>query len=235
MGISIFSLFITFVREQQETWKGILYAVLLFIVAMIQTVISQQYLLKMLVIGMRIRSVLVAAIYQKTLRISSTARKASSVGEIVNLMAVDVQRFMDLATTINTIWSAPLQIVLAFYFLWTELGPSVVAGLAVMVVLIPINFYIAHHCKNFQAKQMKCKDQRVKLINEILNGIKVLKLYAWESSFEKQVIDLRNREIGMLKKAAYLNTATSFAMSCTPFLVSMLAPLKIDLEFIDLH
>lgn len=50
--------------------------------------------------------------------ISSTARRTSTVGEIVNLMSVDAQRFMDLITYINMVWSAPLQVVLALYFLW---------------------------------------------------------------------------------------------------------------------
>lgn len=54
----------------------------------------------------------------QALVISSTARRTSTVGEIVNLMSVDAQRFMDLITYINMIWSAPLQVVLALYFLW---------------------------------------------------------------------------------------------------------------------
>lgn len=71
------------------------------------------------------------------------------------------------------IWSAPLQISLALYFLWDVLGPSVLAGLAVMIVLIPVNGLIANRVKTLQIKQMKYKDERVKLMNEVLNGIKV--------------------------------------------------------------
>lgn len=54
----------------------------------------------------------------QALVIGSSARRTSTVGEIVNLMSVDAQRFMDLITYINMIWSAPLQVVLALYFLW---------------------------------------------------------------------------------------------------------------------
>lgn len=54
----------------------------------------------------------------QALVITNSARKSSTVGEIVNLMSVDAQRFMDLATYINMIWSAPLQVTLALYFLW---------------------------------------------------------------------------------------------------------------------
>lgn len=69
---------------------------------------------------------------------------------------------------------------------------------------------------------MKNKDERVKLMNEILSGIKVLKLYAWETSFEEQVLKIREKEIKVLKEAAYLNAGTSFIWSCAPFLVRLL-------------
>lgn len=132
---------------------------------------------------------------------------------------MDAQRFFDLVAYINMLWSAPLQIGLALYFLWDLLGPSVLAGLAVMIILIPINAFIANKVKTLQIRQMKNKDERVKLMNEILSGIKVLKLYAWEPSFEDQVLKIREREIKVLKEAAYLNAGTSFIWSCAPFLV----------------
>lgn len=169
---------------------------------------------------MRIRTALIAAIYRKALRMSNAAKKESTVGEIVNLMSVDAQKFIDLTAYINMIWSAPFQIVLALYFLWDVLGPSVLAGLAVMIILIPVNSYIANRVKVLQIRQMKNKDERVKLMNEVLNGIKVLKLYAWEPSFEEQVLKIRAKEVAVLKQAAYLNAGTSFIWSCAPFLVS---------------
>lgn len=58
----------------------------------------------------------------QAMKISSSAKKKSTIGEIVNLMSVDAQRFMDITTYINMIWSAPLQIILAIYFLWDLLG-----------------------------------------------------------------------------------------------------------------
>lgn len=72
------------------------------------------------------------------------------------------------------LWSAPLQIILCMYFLWEILGPSVLAGLAVMIILIPVNGVIANKVKTLQIRQMKNKDERVKLMNEVLSGIKVI-------------------------------------------------------------
>lgn len=114
--------------EQDPMWRGILYAVLLFVVASLQTLFLSQYFQRMMMVGLRIRTALVGSIYKKALCLSNKARKESTVGEIVNLMAVDAQRFMDLTTYINMLWSAPLQIALALYFLWDLLGPSVLAG-----------------------------------------------------------------------------------------------------------
>jgi len=110
----------------------------------------------------------------KALKISNTARKSFTTGEIVNLMAVDAHRFIDVITYLNLIWSAPFQIALAVYFLWQILGPSVLAGLFLMIVLIPINSAVATKSKALQVIQMKNKDDRAKLMNEILSGIKVM-------------------------------------------------------------
>ena len=50
------------------------------------------------------------------------------VGETTNLMAIDSQKFMDMVLLINIIWSSPLQIALAMYFLWDILGAASLAG-----------------------------------------------------------------------------------------------------------
>ncbi|KAL6447243.1 hypothetical protein ACFW04_001485 [Cataglyphis niger] len=210
-------LLIAFIEGEEEMWKGYFYSVLLLLTAILQTLILSQYFHRMFLVGLRIRTALIAAIYRKALRMSNAARKESTLGEIVNLMSVDAQRFMDLTAYINMIWSAPLQIALALYFLWEILGPAVLAGLAVMIILIPVNGLIANKVKTLQIRQMKNKDERVKLMNEVLNGIKVLKLYAWEPSFEQQILKIRNKEIQVLKEAAYLNAGTSFIWSCAPF------------------
>lgn len=68
---------------------------------------------------------------------------------------------------------------------------------------------------------MKNKDNRIKLMNEMLNGIKVLKLYAWELAFKGKVSDIRESELRVLKKAAYLGAVSTFTWVCAPFLVSL--------------
>ncbi|XP_064640179.1 multidrug resistance-associated protein 1-like [Lineus longissimus] len=207
--------------QSQPQWKGFLYASGLFGAAQIQSLVLHAYFHRCTVTGMRLRSAIVAAVYKKSLRLSSASRKESTVGEIVNLMSVDAQRFMELTTYLNIIWSGPLQISVALYFLWQILGPSVLVGLAVTVLLIPVNGVIAHFSKKLQVTQMKNKDVRIKYMSEILNGMRVLKLYAWEQSFMDVVLGIRKKELDVLKKQAYLNSVSTFTWNIAPFLVSL--------------
>lgn len=68
---------------------------------------------------------------------------------------------------------------------------------------------------------MKFKDSRIRLMSEILGGIKVLKLYAWEPSFLQQVEGIRQSELRLLRHAAYLHAISIFTWICTPFLVRL--------------
>ena len=77
------------------------------------------------------------------------------MGEIVNLMSVDAQRFMDLVTYLHLIWSAPLQIILSIVFLYIAMGPSVFAGVGVMILLIPVNSIVASISKRLQVKGLQ--------------------------------------------------------------------------------
>uniref|UniRef100_A0A8C2FJQ2 Uncharacterized protein n=1 Tax=Cyprinus carpio TaxID=7962 RepID=A0A8C2FJQ2_CYPCA len=218
----LLKLMISFTQDKSShAWTGYLYAVLLLVVAFLQSVILQQYFQRCFILGMKVRTSLMAAVYKKALVVSNDSRKEPTAGEIVNLMSADAQRFNDVTNFIHLLWSCPLQIALAIAFLWIELGPSVLAGLLVMVLMVPINGWLATKSRGFQMENMKFKDKRMKIINDILNGIKVLKYYAWESSFEAQVQEIREKELKVMRKFAYLSSVSTFIFSCAPAIVSL--------------
>nr|XP_020658695.1 canalicular multispecific organic anion transporter 1 isoform X1 [Pogona vitticeps] len=218
----LLKLMINFVSDPKAyVWHGYLYAVLLFVTALVQSICLQQYFQLCFSLGMSARTVLMAAIYKKALTVSNATRKESTVGETVNLMSADAQRFMDFTNFMHQLWSAPLQIVLSLVFLWTELGPSVLAGLGVMVLLIPINAVLVAKARSIQIKNMKYKDERLKIMNEILAGVKILKLFAWEPSFQKRVEKIRAQELKGLLHFSYLQSVAIFVFTCAPFLVSV--------------
>lgn len=218
----ILKLMISFTTDKSiYTWTGYMYAVLLILVAVFQSLFLQQYFQRCFVLGMKVRTAIMAAVYKKALVVSNDARKESTVGETVNLMSADAQRFNDVVNFIHLLWSCPLQIALAIAFLWIELGPAVLAGLAVMVLMVPINGLLANMSKNVQIENMRYKDKRMKIVNEMLNGIKILKLYAWEPSFQNQVMGIREQELVVMRKFAYLSSVSTFIFSCAPALVSL--------------
>merc|ERR550519_1464188 len=194
---------------------------LIFFTTAIQTVILSQYFYRMYLIGIWTKASLISAVYRKSLVVTASAKKDTSSGEVVNLMSVDCQRISDMTPYLNMLWSAPLQICIAVYMLYQLLGPCVLAGLAIMVVLIPVNGAIAVLIRKFQQKQMKEKDIRVKKMNEILQGIKILKLYAWEPSFKSEVEGIRNGELDIMVRMCYLSAGTSFIWTCAPFVVAL--------------
>lgn len=68
---------------------------------------------------------------------------------------------------------------------------------------------------------MQYKDARIKLMNEILNGMKVLKLYAWELSFKEKILHIRQKELNVLRKTGYLSALSVMAWTSAPFLVGV--------------
>ena len=131
------------VQSQEYNWNNFIVSILLLLVCFIFLGILQISTQFIIIITMKTTSV-------QTLRLSNSAKKTSTVGEIVNLMSVDAQRFMDLMTYFHTIWSGPFQIMVSLYFLWQTLGPSVLAGVGVMVIMIPVKALIAHKTRQLQ-------------------------------------------------------------------------------------
>ncbi|KAM3916377.1 multidrug resistance-associated protein 1-like [Leptodactylus fuscus] len=208
-------------NSSAPTWQSFLIAALLLICPSFQSLFLHQHDYLCYVIGMRIRSAIVGSVYKKALVISSAGRKNSSAGEIVNLISTDVQKLMDLATCLNYIWSAPITIIFAMYFLWQTLGVAVLAGVGVFILNLPFMTVFGVVIKKLQEEQMKQKDGRIKLISEILQGIKVLKLYAWENAFMKKVQSFRLLELKAVKKNALLFSGALALFVASPFWVSL--------------
>ncbi|XP_062832445.1 ATP-binding cassette sub-family C member 2 [Anolis carolinensis] len=218
----LLKLMINFVSDPNDyLWHGYFYALLMFVAALMQSICLQQYFQLCFKLGMSVRTALMAAIYKKALTVSNATRKESTIGETVNLMSADAQRFMDFTNFVHQLWSAPVQIVLSILFLWLELGPSVFAGVGVMLLLIPINAVLVAKARAIQVKNMNYKDERMKIMNEIFNGIKILKLFSWEPSFQKRVEKIRNQELKGLLRFSYLQSVSIFVFTCAPFLVSV--------------
>ncbi|WEW56438.1 ATP-binding cassette glutathione S-conjugate transporter ycf1 [Emydomyces testavorans] len=205
----------------QPVVRGVAIALAMFAVSAVQTICLHQYFQRAFETGMRVKSSLTAMIYTKSLRLSNEGRASKSTGDIVNHMAVDQQRLSDLTQFGMQIWSAPFQIVLCMLSLYQLLGLSMLAGVGAMLLMIPLNGLIAKMMKNLQIKQMRNKDQRTRLMTEILTNMKSIKLYAWNTAFMNKLNHVRNDlELNTLRKIGATQSVANFTWSSTPFLVS---------------
>jgi ATP-binding cassette, subfamily C (CFTR/MRP), member 1 len=153
--------------DPQPAARGAAIALAMFAVSVSQTACLHQYFQRAFETGMRIKSALTAAIYTKSLRLSNEGRATKSTGDIVNYMAVDTQRLSDLAQWGQQVWSAPFQIILCLLSLYNLLGFSMLAGVGAMILMIPVNGFIARVMKTLQKEQMKNKDSRTRLMTEV--------------------------------------------------------------------
>lgn len=154
---------------------------------------------------------------------STTSRKAASAGEMTNLIAVNAQLFITIIPYLNMIWSSPLQIILCIYMLWRYLGIAAFAGLATTIIFIPLNVFATNKNKILSVKKLNMQDQRIKILNEILGGIKVIKFYGWELSFQKIVEKVREREMKYFTHYALVSIITIFTWASAPFFVSVVS------------
>lgn len=129
--------------------------------------------------------------------------------------------FQDLTTYLHAIWYSPLQISLALYFLWGQLGASSLGGVLIIVIMIPVTKVISEYMGRLQSALMNKKDERVDLNSEVLSSMKVVKLQAWEESFQSRILKLREVELKHLWHYFICNSLSRMLWTFTPLLVAV--------------
>ncbi|KAJ3181645.1 hypothetical protein HDU85_003589 [Gaertneriomyces sp. JEL0708] len=201
--------------ERPPIGVGIGWAVGLLFLQLISTLSNHQYFMHTCSQGLAIRATLTAIIYQKSLRLSSSARHHFPSGKIMTIVSTDAHRIELFTQFVHVLWAAPLQIVVICVLLLTQLGVSALAGVAVLVVLTPLQGRIVKRLGVIRKTVAPLTDKRVKLIQEILAGIRVIKMFAWERPFLSKTGSIRKQEIAQIFKRSILSafvTALSFGV-----------------------
>ncbi|CAH0561097.1 unnamed protein product [Brassicogethes aeneus] len=213
-----------FIEDKSEDigW-GYAYAAGLMMATMTSSLCDAHFNFWMSVVGLKMRSALVTVIYRKTLSVSSiNLNKDFSVGKIVNFMSTDTDRIVNSCPSFHALWSIPFQLGVTLYLLYDQVGLSFLAGVVFSAVLIPINKVIANKIGELSKELMEQKDARVKMITEVLRGIKAIKLYVWEQHFIRLITKLREEELKYLKGRKYLDALCVVFWASTPVVVSVL-------------
>ncbi|XP_042073259.1 ATP-binding cassette sub-family C member 12 isoform X2 [Haplochromis burtoni] len=123
-----------------------------------------------------------------------------SNGEILNILTNVGHNVFEAVVNGSFVMSTPVLFVTGICYAWNILGYTAIIGVLIYVICIPIEYLLAYLTNVFKTKAMVIKDKRVHTMTEILNSIKLIKMYAWEESFEMKIAELRKLEKKLVQK-----------------------------------
>ncbi|XP_012339261.1 probable multidrug resistance-associated protein lethal(2)03659 [Apis florea] len=201
---------------EEEKENAYLYAGGIILCSFLLLFVSHPYMMGVLHIGMKLRVACCTLIYRKALKLSRTALGDTTVGQAVNLLSNDVNRFDIAIIYIHYLWIGPLETIIITYFMYRQVELSAMFGVIVLLLFIPLQGYLGKKSSVFRLKTAIRTDERVRLTNEIISGIQAIKMYTWEKPFSKLIERARRREINILRYMSFIRAITmSFIMFTT--------------------
>ncbi|KAI4254065.1 MAG: hypothetical protein LQ352_003311 [Teloschistes flavicans] len=144
-----------------------------------------------------------------------------NVGTIINLMAVDSFKVAEVCAYLHFLWgTTPIQLVMCIVLLYRVLGYSSLVSIAFMVLITPLNLFIAKQFSKTQKKIMAATDARIHTTNEVLQNIRIIKYFAWEIRFGQIVNEKRRTELTALRNRYILWTAAATVWFGVPLLIT---------------
>lgn len=163
-GPLLLNLLVNFMESRQEPLShGVLYALGLFAGSFLGALLRNQFSYEMNKMTLMMRAAVISAIYRKALHVSSTSLARFTVGEIVNFMSTDTSRLVNFCLSFHELWSLPVQLAITLYLLYQQVGVAFLGGVALALLLVPINKIIANRIMMNSEEMLKHKDARVKV------------------------------------------------------------------------
>ncbi|XP_004519652.1 multidrug resistance-associated protein 4 [Ceratitis capitata] len=161
--------------------------------------------LRQRLMGARMRIACCSLIYRKTLRLSMRSAGQTPAGYLINLLSNDVNRLDYGFIYMHWIWIMPLNAMLICYLIWLRIGWAAVVGVVgLLLKTLPVQTGFSKLASKLRMKIAERTDARVGIMNELVQGIQVIKMYAWEKPFQAVVGEARRREVKQIRYASYL-------------------------------
>ncbi|XP_067399218.1 ATP-binding cassette sub-family C member 10 isoform X3 [Emydura macquarii macquarii] len=221
-GPLLLNLLVSFMESNQEPLShGVLYALGLFAGSFLGALLRNQFSYEVNKVMLTVRAAVISAIYRKALRVSGSSLARFTIGEIVNFMSTDTDRLVNFCVSFHEVWSLPFQFAITLYLLYQQVGVAFLGGLALALLLVPVNKVIANRIMENNKEMLKHKDTRVKLMTEFLCGMRVIKFYTWERHFSARINACRARELQRLRTIKYLDAMCVYLWAALPVVVSI--------------
>ncbi|CAN1161873.1 ABC transporter C family member 8, partial [Linum perenne] len=184
--------------EEQNLYRGLSIVGCLIVVKLVESLSQRHWFFLARRSGMKMRSAMMVAVYEKQLKLSSLGRRRHSAGEIVNYIAVDAYRMGDFPWWLHSTWSLTLQLFLSIAVLFGVVGVGAITGLVPLIVCGFLNVPFAKVLQRGQSQFMIAQDERLRATSEILNSMKIIKLQSWEDKFKSLIESKRENEFKWL-------------------------------------
>ncbi|XP_003214789.3 ATP-binding cassette sub-family C member 8 isoform X1 [Anolis carolinensis] len=207
-----------FISSQEFLANAYVLAVLLFFALLLQRTFLQASYYVAIETGINLRGAIQTKIYNKIMRLSTSNMSMGEMtsGQICNLVAIDTNQLMWFFFLCPNLWAMPVQIIVGVLLLYYLLGISALIGAAVIIVLAPVQYFVATKLSQAQRSTLEYSNERLKKTNELLRGIKLLKLYAWEHIFHSSVEETRQKEMTSLRAFALYTSISIFMNAAIP-------------------
>ena len=176
---------------------GLLLAASFTAITMCYPIINTQRNFNSEIMAMRIRIALYNLIYNKTILSTNLPE-----GLGINLLQVDVTKIYEFFWFAPYIMNVPLQLGIAIYLIYSQVGEAVWVALATMVLAMIGNLLLSGTCKRANEAIMGIRDERMEHSTQLLTEIKMIKAYSWEDHFVEKIQGIRKAE---LSKMRFLN------------------------------
>ncbi|RLU20387.1 hypothetical protein DMN91_006996 [Ooceraea biroi] len=194
--------------DRDSEQSTLLYVIYLVICTAVMVAVAHHSNLVMQQIGMRVRVACCSLIYRKLLRLNRSSLSQIGAGHIINLLSNDVIRFDIVTLFLHYLWLMPIQMVIVGYIMWEQIGISTFVGIGLLLVIaIPIQGSFSLLSRRIRAIIAPQTDRRVQLMSELIAGIQVVKMYAWEKPFTKIVSLARKLEIQKIQFQSFVRAA----------------------------
>ncbi|KAK1381982.1 ABC-type xenobiotic transporter [Heracleum sosnowskyi] len=219
VGPMILSKLLESMQRGDPAWIGYIYAFLIFVGVVFGVLVEAQYFQNVMRVGYRLRSTLIAAVFRKSLKLTHESRRKFPSGKVTNLMTTDAESLQQVCQSLHSLWSAPFRITIALILLYQQLGVASLLGALLLVLMFPIQTYVISKMQRLTKEGLLRTDKRIGLMNEILAAMDTVKCYAWESSFQSKVQNVRGEELAWFWKAQLLGACNMFILNSIPVIV----------------
>ncbi|KAL4583725.1 hypothetical protein LXL04_008308 [Taraxacum kok-saghyz] len=206
--------------EIKNLQYGLLLVGCLIVVKAVESLSQRHFFFDAKRTGMRMRSALMVAVYEKQLKLSSLGRRRHSTGEVVNYIGVDAYRMGEFPLWVHIAWTSFIQLFLAIGVLFSVVGIGVLPGLLPLFICGVLNVPFAIALQRCQLQFMVAQDKRLRSTSEILNNMKIIKLQSWEEKFKGFIESCREIEFKWLSESQFKKAYGSVLYWMSPTIIS---------------